>query len=329
MNEKVYAQRLFVFAQDNDEKSITTLKAEIHALGNQSPYFALTFNETTRYSRRRNDSQSCGVASREHVDLFKDTPEYAALARALRWHLFSVDSGFMHYRANALYFWNIARGNIPMPSGYTKAKAWKAFNHTIGYGLLDETQFEAPHNANSALVAEHIIMGRLAYLIAAFQADMQALFPGLTFDTNHMPSEFGIWRDGYGLPSDDDTLTAILRKAGITMLATEVQTRSDDLMSGNMTHWRIALTRKGFPTLRTFFSMGSAHNGRRPTLEEVVGNLVSEAQDSDMSVQDFANEMGYDDLRKARKVHLAIVKNTDALRDLLGESLFDDLTELA
>lgn len=329
MNEKVYAQRLFVFAQDNDEKSIITLKAEIHALGNQAPYFSLTFDETTRYSRRRNDSQSCGVASREQVDLFKDTPDYAALARALRWHLFSVNTGFMHYEANALYFWNIARGNRDMPSGYTKAKAWKAFNHTIGYGLLDEAQFEAPHNANSSLVALTLIRARLPYLIAAFQTDMQALFPGLTFDTNHMPSEFGTWRDSCGLPSDDDTLTAILRKAGITMRAAEVQTRSDGLMAGNMTHWRIALTREGFPTLRTFFSMGSAHNGHKPTLEEVVGNLVSEAQDADMSVQEFAREMGYDDLREARKVHLAIVKNTDALRDLLGESLFDNLTELS
>lgn len=328
-NDTVFAKRTFVTSFEVDgDRHVLSLTAEIHALGTQTPYFDLTYSESDSRSRRRNDSFSGGMASRKHVEPFAALPEYPLLKRALHWHLFSPQTAFMHYEANALYFWNIARGNIEMPRNTTRANMWKSFNRTIGYGLLDESQFEAPHRLPSALVLANQLRFRAGYLKAAFQHDMRALFPGLTFDANHMPSQMG---ESTTMPEDfeDDSLSALLARAGVTLKAVQVDSRSDGLMSGRaMTHWHIELKRKDYPTMRCFFSMGSAHHGRRPRIEEVVGNLVDDSSNADMSARDFANELGYDDLKEARKVHAAIVKNTNALRKLLGDDLFTDLTDI-
>lgn len=92
---------------------------------NQDPHFSITAEiEQSSGSRWHEDSGGC-----LHTEIVKHFPKLAPL---VKWHLFGVTTGPMHYVANGLYWFEIATGRKvntqygPKPLG--------AFWSTIVYG---------------------------------------------------------------------------------------------------------------------------------------------------------------------------------------------------
>ena len=103
----------------------------INKIGDQEPYFSIT-------SELRNNIHvmvSCGC---QHYLVEKHLPH---LKELIKWHLVSVDSGPMHYLANAMFWWE--RSKKDFVSSYkndttaTGAKAFEHFKSTIVYGCLE------------------------------------------------------------------------------------------------------------------------------------------------------------------------------------------------
>lgn len=122
-------------------------------------------------------------------------------------------------------------------------------------------------------------------------------------------------------------LTEFIASAGITMTCkrTDDNPGMDDL--GGMDHWRCTL-RAGRSRMTLTFSMGSAHNGKEPTVEDVLDCLASDASGyANASEFDlWCQEYGYDgDSRKAERTFKAVRSQTQKLMQFLGESAFETL----
>ena len=95
----------------------------------------------------------------------------------------------------------------------------------------------------------------------------------------------------------------------------------------HMDNWRVTL-RCNRSRMTLYFSKGSGHNGEPPTTEEVLDCLASDAAGllNTSSFEDWCAQYGYDtDSRKAEKIFKAVESETERLRNLLGESLFETL----
>lgn len=123
-----------------------------------------------------------------------------------------------------------------------------------------------------------------------------------------------------------DLKTFLTEQQFETLSVTKIVARPDGLMSdAPMDHWVVTLRRVGFgrwPSLTTFFSKGKGHNGKAPTLVEVVDCLAGDAASivNASSFEEWASDLGYDeDSRKAHDVWQACRRDTDKLRAFLGE----------
>lgn len=86
-------------------------------------------------------------------------------------------------------------------------------------------------------------------------------------------------------------------------------------------HWRLYLRNAGTgERMQITFTMGSGHNGRPPTVEEVMSAVLSDASYalSCRDYIDFATETGIEPDSHARKTFDTIVAQTDKLRTFLG-----------
>ena len=116
----------------------------------------------------------------------------------------------------------------------------------------------------------------------------------------------------------------------------------DDMPEGS-THWRCEL-RRSLPdvwqpgargptaprvvrlrrTLTTYFSMGPAHC-KEPTTEDLLDCLASDACtiENAPTFEEFARDLGYDeDSRKAERIFKVCQKQTEKLRQFLGDDTF-------
>lgn len=94
-------------------------------------------------------------------------------------------------------------------------------------------------------------------------------------------------------------------------------------------HWKVRLTagRKPVRRLTVPFSQGSAHT-QAPRLGDVLDCLASDASgvENAKDFEDWCGEYGYDtDSRKAERTYRAVVKQTDALKQWLGEAAYQEL----
>lgn len=82
-------------------------------------------------------------------------------------------------------------------------------------------------------------------------------------------------------------------------------------------------------TLTTRFYMGVGHGGRRPEAWEVLNALVSDARivQEHADYGEFAQELGYGDLKEAKRVWDDSVRQTQRLRQFLG-SQFDEFLQM-
>lgn len=184
--DKVYAKRQWTTVwhegKNRNNKVIYTVTASIHQLGEQSPYFAVTYDESDNYSRRRGDIRACGAGGYDMVRTIKRQRDTLLLARCEHfWHLFSVTTGGMHYVANGLFWRDITLGVKPCGQFDTPETARDHFYDTIKYGALEMDSRYQPLDMPRETLKKWLEARRGA-LMVAFRRDMVALFPGLTFD---------------------------------------------------------------------------------------------------------------------------------------------------
>jgi len=94
-----------------------------------------------------------------------------------------------------------------------------------------------------------------------------------------------------------------------------------------MTHWRCVL-QVADRRMTVYFSMGSAHGQRQPTVVEVLDCLASDAATYE-NAEDFENwarELGYSpDSRQAEKTYAIVRKQAEQLSRLLGTEAYKTL----
>lgn len=91
-------------------------------------------------------------------------------------------------------------------------------------------------------------------------------------------------------------------------------------------HWRCQFRRNG-RQLTVYFSMGPAHTGE-PQAADVLDTLASDAStiENAQSFEEWAAELGYDaDSRKAERTYRIVQKQADGLKQLLGETAYEQL----
>ena len=124
------------------------------------------------------------------------------------------------------------------------------------------------------------------------------------------------------------TLQEFIRQECITLTA-EKWPKNPNLDSPlPMDHWKVILWSK-WTWLTTYFSKGLLFNGEAPNVDEVLDCLASDAQGIDQEFEDWASDLGYDpDSRKAEKVYKNIQRESEKLKNLLGEKAYKTLLEV-
>ena len=86
----------------------------------------------------------------------------------------------------------------------------------------------------------------------------------------------------------------------------------------NMDHWRCAF-KMGRRSMTVYFSMGMGHNGKKPTADEVLACLASDARGVDTSFEDWCGDYGYDtDSRKAERTFKACKRSAKKLKQFFA-----------
>lgn len=117
----------------------------------------------------------------------------------------------------------------------------------------------------------------------------------------------------------DPTLAERIEKAGLKMSATSIQT-NPPAWARMMDGWRCTFRMDGRSFTMTFW-MGPGHQGRRPTAEEVMECVLSDAaiRENTSGAWELMEEFGYESGREAERVWQAIVGQTTRLKRFLGD----------
>lgn len=94
----------------------------------------------------------------------------------------------------------------------------------------------------------------------------------------------------------------------------------------DMNWWNVTL-RIGRRRMTVPFGMGYAHTGE-PSAYDVLSCLLSDASSADQDFEDWAADYSYDtDSRRAEKTYNAVVRQTEQLRNFLGDKFSDYVWE--
>lgn len=133
-------------------------------------------------------------------------------------------------------------------------------------------------------------------------------------------------------PRSKSGLEELVEQNGITMTAEYAS--SNPNMDGperdQMDHWKCVLLMRadGRRQFTIYFSMGVGHEGREPTVTEVLESVASDAAgfENAHDFESWCGEYGYDtDSRSAEKSFKTIERHTKKLRTFLGRDLFEAL----
>ena len=117
-------------------------------------------------------------------------------------------------------------------------------------------------------------------------------------------------------------------KHGLILTSKKVSERKDGLMDRGMDHWDCTLMYEG-STYGFYFSKGFGHKGAAPTMEEILDCFKSDLAYSDLDFDEFCEDLGYNnDSIKDKKIYKATMAQNEAVIDLLGEDLIEDLLEI-
>ena len=118
-----------------------------------------------------------------------------------------------------------------------------------------------------------------------------------------------------------ETYRAYAERVGLRITATEkFYAPARDLDFPNAFHFRCQLKLRG-KCYTFWYSMGSAHAGKRPELPDVLNSLALDASgyENARDFADFCGEYGYDtDSRKAEDIYRACQRGGDGVRKLLA-----------
>lgn len=98
----------------------------------------------------------------------------------------------------------------------------------------------------------------------------------------------------------------------------------------NADHWEVVLHTpgKGINEFATYYSMGYGHEGKKPTMQQVLDSVASDAagyEDSG-SFEEWAMNYGYDpDSRKAEKIYRLVEQESRELKTFLGNEAYESL----
>jgi len=115
----------------------------------------------------------------------------------------------------------------------------------------------------------------------------------------------------------NDTISAL----DITMTVERADRNPNMADSDNMDHWKCRFRTSDGRRMTVTFSMGSGHNGKRPTAVEVLDCLASDAAgiENTGDFDDWCADYGYDtDSRKAERIYRACQREAGKLRQFLG-----------
>ena len=117
-------------------------------------------------------------------------------------------------------------------------------------------------------------------------------------------------------------------KHGLVLTSQKVSERKDGLMDRGMDHWKCTLTYQG-NVYSFYFSKGFGHKGAAPTMEEILDCFKSDLAYRDLDFEEFCEELGYNnDSIKDKKIYEATTAQNEAVIDLLGEDLIEELLEI-
>ena len=118
-------------------------------------------------------------------------------------------------------------------------------------------------------------------------------------------------------------------KHGLVLTSQKVSERKDKLMdNAEMDHWDCTLMYEG-STYGFYFSKGFGHKGAAPTMEEILDCFKSDLAYRDLDFEEFCEELGYNnDSIKDKKIYEATTAQNEAVIDLLGEDLIEELLEI-
>lgn len=139
-------------------------------IGDQAPHFHALAGAWSPMDR---DYITCA----NHALLAKRFPEHAHLAK---WHLCAIDSGPMHYEANAIFWAEIAQGKRERKPGDPDPIV--AFKHTVVWGALEGETDDAMLRHILTCDADFIrtfLAARLPALMKKFHAEIDEAFPGM------------------------------------------------------------------------------------------------------------------------------------------------------
>lgn len=123
------------------------------------------------------------------------------------------------------------------------------------------------------------------------------------------------------------SLEQFCQDRALTMKASPADHNPHMANSADMDHWRCTISGNG-RKFRVTFSMGRGHNGKAPTLPDVLSCLASDASgyENARDLADFCAEYGYDtDSRKAEKTYRVIGQQAARLRGFLGDESYSVL----
>ena len=117
-------------------------------------------------------------------------------------------------------------------------------------------------------------------------------------------------------------------KHELVLTSRKVSERKDGLMNRGMDHWDCTLTYQG-KGYSFYFSKGYGYKGAIPKIEEVLACAKIDLSCRDMDFEEFCEEFGYNnDSIKDKKIYEATTAQNEAVIDLLGEDLVEDLLEI-
>ena len=98
----------------------------------QGPYLSCTYEEKHRHTRR---VEAVGCLGRE---MLERCGVYDSMWTLVRWHLCNLDSGPMHYEANAVFWAERMTGCLAYPPApYDRTDPVEAFKSTVIFGAVD------------------------------------------------------------------------------------------------------------------------------------------------------------------------------------------------
>jgi len=88
--------------------------------------------------------------------------------------------------------------------------------------------------------------------------------------------------------------------------------------SNNMDHWKCKIA-YNTRSMTLYYSMGFGHNGKVPTVQDVLECLAMDCSMMDQPFEDWASDLGYDtDFRKAEKIYKVCIKQEKSLKRVFG-----------